>query len=245
MPDLENIASKVITMLPALSSSPALPTIGKCMAYLESLSTNPAVPTNKLDHFYELLDLHYASLELQPQALQKVGERLISFSKVNYFPSNLLETCPGLIIRLLLLEDIKIRQEGLSKKIKSAGQELKDAKLRLLNLQEAKEKEIEGSSDLINSINDLKLVIKGLRLSLNKTLGQYLFKTNSIFESAKLLQALSAYSCYLNSYQKEFLADLLPILGDSLKEMFRDEDVTRRFLEHIQLTRIIVLMRFS
>lgn len=214
----------------------------KSIAELEKRSTNKTYLAKEIDNFYDICMKAIASKVQQVNTLQGLGDIVVSFAKVNYYPEDIMGALKAKVIHLFLSQRIERKNSEVFKTIVSDSEWIEDLK-GMIRRKEAEVAKIDRrqSNPKVQELADLRQKLKTLEVGTASKIASFLYGTNSVFEMSKLIAGLSAFTPLLQENSEEFLEEFYNILLASLTEVHQNKIVMDYFVKNTQLMKFILI----
>ena len=199
----------------------------KSVAELEKRSTNHTFFARELDHFYDVCMGLMKDKVHQVKTLQGLGDIIVSFAKVGYYPEDIMDTLKSKVIDLFLSERIERKNSEVFKAIVDASKKIEEIK-KLTAKQENEVARIDKSkpNQKVQELADLRQKLRTMEI-----------------EMAKLISGLSAFTVLLKENSAEFLDEFYNILLSSLTEVHQNQVVMEYFVKNTRIVKLVLIMQ--
>jgi hypothetical protein len=216
----------------------------KSIAELEKISTNKANVLAEMDSFYDTCAKAIESKLQSVNSLQGLGDIVVSFAKVKYYPEEIMEGVKAKVIHLFLSERIERKNSEVFAWIVYSSERIETLKKKV-NRKEEEVATIDRSQSnpKVQELADLRQQLKSLEVQIAAKIANFLFGTNSVFEMAKLIAGISAFAPMLKNDSDEFLEEFYNILLTSLTEVHQNKVVMDYFVTNTQHMKLILIMQ--
>ena len=216
----------------------------KSVAELEKRSTNHTFFARELDHFYDVCMGLMKDKVHQVKTLQGLGDIIVSFAKVGYYPEDIMDTLKSKVIDLFLSERIERKNSEVFKAIVDASKKIEEIK-KLTAKQENEVARIDKSkpNQKVQELADLRQKLRTMEIEIASQIAGFLYGTNSVFEMEKLISGLSAFTVLLKENSAEFLDEFYNILLSSLTEVHQNQVVMEYFVKNTRIVKLVLIMQ--
>jgi len=180
----------------------------------------------------------------QVKTLQGLGDIIVSFAKVGYYPEDIMDTLKSKVIDLFLSERIERKNSEVFKAIVDASKKIEEIK-KLTAKQENEVARIDKSkpNQKVQELADLRQKLRTMEIEIASQIAGFLYGTNSVFEMAKLISGLSAFTVLLKENSAEFLDEFYNILLSSLTEVHQNQVVMEYFVKNTRIVKLVLIMQ--
>jgi hypothetical protein len=246
VPTLVKAGEVFLKNVDKVKSTNKITMILKSFAFLERKSINRTSAIEELDMVYEVSMNELSTRINDVSTLLELGDIIVSFGKITYYPEKLISALKSKIIFLFLSEKIERKNSGVYKKIVDDSSEIENLKSDIATTERQAQKVDRSKNSLIvENLADLKKQLRIQQIKTTKQIASFIFGTNSIFEMAKLITGLSNFASVLNQEKDDFMEEFYRIVLTSLSEIAQNNIVMMYFVKNTQLIKLIMIIRSS